>query len=68
MEKIFANFDIDGLQQKPRGISKSMIINEKSESLTSLNSSRRESHKVQAIMELRHKFDLDLLLNQTNMA
>jgi hypothetical protein len=34
----------------------------------SLNSSRRESQKAQAIMELRHKFDLNLLLNQTNMA
>jgi hypothetical protein len=27
-----------------------------------------ESHKAQAIMELRHKFDLNILLSQTNMA
>jgi hypothetical protein len=27
--------------------------------VTSLNSSRRESQKAQAIMELRHKFDLN---------
>jgi transposase InsO family protein len=36
--------------------------------VTSLNSSRRESQKAQVIMELRHKYDLNLLLNRTNMA
>jgi hypothetical protein len=34
--------------------------------VTSLSSSGRESHKAQTIMELRHKFDLNILLNQTN--
>jgi hypothetical protein len=29
--------------------------------VTSLSSSGRESHKAQAIMELRHKFDLNIL-------
>lgn len=36
--------------------------------VTSLDSSRRASQKAQAITELRHEFDLDLLLNQTEMA
>ena len=36
--------------------------------VTSLNSSRRESQQAQAIMELRHKYDLKVLLNLTNMA
>jgi hypothetical protein len=35
--------------------------------VTSL-SSRRKKDKAQAIMELRHKFDLNILLSQTNMA
>jgi transposase len=35
--------------------------NELLKKVTSLNSSRRESQKAQAIMELRHKFDLNLL-------
>jgi transposase InsO family protein len=33
-----------------------------------LNSSRRKSQKAQAIIELRHQYDLELLLNQTKMA
>jgi hypothetical protein len=34
--------------------------------VTSLSSREREA--AQAIMELRHKFDLNILLSQTNMA
>lgn len=36
--------------------------------VTSLDSSRRRSQKAQAIIELRHDFDLNLLLSQTNIA
>jgi hypothetical protein len=38
--------------------------NELQKKVTSLNSSRRESQKAQAIMELRHKFDLNFTSNQ----
>ncbi len=36
--------------------------------VVSLNSSERKSQQAQAIMELRHKYDLEVLLNHTNMA
>ena len=38
-----------------------------SKKVTSLNSKRRESQTAQVIMELRHKYDLNILLNHTKV-
>jgi hypothetical protein len=47
---------------------KHCVENDLLKKVTSFNSSEEKSQKHQVIMELKHQYDLELLLNQTNTA